>query len=81
MPMVLNRVELCKTDRLNGASDRQKLADTPHLFRETKNPETYLLFPRVSTSNRRYIPIGFLNDESIPSDSATIIENADLFDF
>jgi len=81
MPMVLNRVELCKADRLNGAPDRQKLADTPHLFRETNNPKTYLLFPRVSTSNRRYIPIGFLNDENIPSDSATIIENADLFDF
>ena len=81
MPMVLNRIELCKEDRLKGAPDRQKLADRPHLFRETKNPNVYLLFPRVSTSNRRYIPIGFLNSKSIPSDSATIIENAGLFDF
>lgn len=81
MPMVLKRIELCKEDRLKGAPDRQKLAGRPHLFREIKNPNVYLLFPRVSTSNRRYIPIGFLNNNSIPSDSATIIENASLFDF
>ncbi|MCQ4841595.1 N-6 DNA methylase [Neglectibacter timonensis] len=34
MPFVLERVEACRQDRLNGAEDRQKLADTPTLFRE-----------------------------------------------
>ncbi len=81
MPLVLKRIEACKQDRLNGAEDRQKLADTPTLFRETKNPEHYLIVPRVSSEQRRYIPIGFLDSQTIPTDSATIIMDSGLFEF
>ncbi len=81
MKEVWKRVQLCREDRLNGAEDRQKLADTPTLFREINNPEQYLIIPRVSSENRRYIPIGFLNAETIPTDSATIITNAGLYEF
>ena len=81
MPLVMERVNLCKQDRLNGATDRQKLADTPTLFRETINPDTYIIVPRVSSEKRKYIPIGFLNKEIIPSDSAVIIKDATLYDF
>lgn len=81
MPLVMNRIELCRNDRLAGAPDRQKLADTPSIFRETKNPSQYMVVPRVSSENRRYIPIGFLDDSTIPTDSATIIEDASLYDF
>lgn len=81
MPEVVKRIERCREDRLNGAPDRQKLADTPMLFRETKNPESYIIVPRVSSENRRYIPLGFLNYETIPTDSATIIPDAGLYEF
>lgn len=81
MPEVMKRVEACREDRLNGAPDRQKLADTPTLFREIKNPESYIIVPRVSSENRRYIPLGFLNGEVIPTDSATIIPEAGLYEF
>lgn len=81
MPEVMKRVEACKQDRLNGAPDRQKLADTPTIFRETKNPKSYIVVPRVSSENRRYIPLGFLGEDVIPTDSATIIENAGLYHF
>ena len=81
MPLVAKRVELCKQDRLNGAPDRQKLADTPTVFREIKNPEKYIIVPRVSSENRKYIPIGFLDSQTIPTDSATIIMDANLYDF
>ena len=81
MPLVMKRIEACKQDRLNGAEDRQKLADTPTLFRETKNPEHYLIVPRVSSEQRRYIPIGFLDSQTIPTDSATIIMDAELYEF
>lgn len=81
MPEVMKRIELCRQDRLNGAPDRQKLADTPSLFRETNNPDTYIIVPRVSSENRRYIPLGFLDKDVIPTDSATIIQNANLYDF
>lgn len=81
MPEVMRRIEACKIDRLNGAADRQKLADTPMLFRETNNPNSYIIVPRVSSENRRYIPLGFLDANVIPTDSATIIQNASLYDF
>lgn len=61
MPLVMKRVEKCKKDRLNGAPDRQKLAETPTLFRETKNPETYVIVPKVSSERRRYVPMGFMD--------------------
>jgi len=78
---IADRVESCRIDRLAGAPDRQKLAKTPHLFRETKNPESYLIIPFTSSENSFYIPIGFLNDEVIPSNGAGIIENAGLYEF
>lgn len=81
MPAVIERVEACRQDRLNGAPDRQKLALTPTLFRETNNPENYLLVPRVSSERRRYIPIGFLHADVIPTDSAVIISGVGLYEF
>lgn len=81
MPEVMKRVELCREDRLKGAPDRQKLADTPTLFREIKNPDEYIIVPRVSSENRRYIPLGFLNGDVIPTDSATIIPEAGIYEF
>ncbi len=81
MPEVMKRVEACRNDRLNGADDRKKLADTPTIFRETKNPKSYIIVPRVSSENRRYIPIGFLGENVIPTDSATIIVNAKRYEF
>ena len=81
MPEIIKRIEACKQDRLKGAPDRQKLADTPMLFRETKNPKSYIIVPRVSSESRRYIPLGFLDSDTIPTDSATIITDAGLFEF
>jgi len=48
MPKVMERVALCRADRLNGADDRKKLAETPTLFRETKNPDTAIVILRFS---------------------------------
>lgn len=81
MPEVMARVNACREDRLNGAPDRQKLAATPWLFRETNNPDSYIIVPRVSSEKRKYIPLGFADSSLIPTDSATIIPNAGLYEF
>ncbi|HFI0455004.1 TPA: DNA methyltransferase [Streptococcus suis] len=81
MPRVLERLELCRQARLGGAPDRQKLADTPHLFREQKELESFLIIPSVSSEARRYIPIGFLTREYIPLAPILIIPNATLYHF
>ena len=81
MPEIMKRVESCRQDRLNGAPDRQKLAETPTLFRETKNPKTYVIVPATSSEKRKYIPIGFLDGSTIPTNSAIIIPEASLYHF
>lgn len=81
LPEVSKRVSLCKHDRLQGAPDRRKLADTPTLFRELKNPERYIIVPATSSESRRYIPIGFLDYDTIPTNSVLILPDAELYEF
>ena len=47
MPLVLERVRQCRENRLKGAADRKKLADTPTLFREQNNPEKKVAFSHL----------------------------------
>lgn len=80
MPEVMRRVEACRQDRLSGAPDRQKLAETPTLFREQKNPTTFIVVPATSSERRRYVPIGFLNGSTIATNAVIIIPEATLYD-
>lgn len=81
MPEVMKRIEACRDDRLNGAEDRQKLAATPALFRETKNPDLFIIVPATSSERRRYIPMGYLDGGTIPTNAVIIIPNAKLYLF
>ena len=82
MPQVLDRVKKCKEDRLKAnTTESLKLAETPTLFREQINPDSYLLIPCVSSERRKYVPIGFLDKNTIPVMGTLIIPNADLYDF
>ena len=81
MPEVMKRIELCRQDRLKGAPDRQRLAEKPYLFRETKNPVHYIIIPATSSEKRKYIPIGFLDGSVIPTNAALIIPDATLYHF
>lgn len=79
MPLVYERVQRCKAIREK--SSQKQLAERPHLFRETNNPKTALLIPRVSSENRIYIPLGFIDDSCIASDATQMISNAGLYEF
>jgi hypothetical protein len=82
MPQVMHRIELCRNDRLvSPDAGRRKLAETPHLFRETLNPDYYIAVPKVSSEKRRYIPMGFLDESIIPTDLLFIIPDATLYHF
>ena len=81
MPDVMRRIELCRQDRLQGAPDRQKLADTPTLFRETMNPVSFMLVPKVSSERRKYVPIGFFDEQTISTDLNFIIPDAQIYHF
>lgn len=77
----MERVQACKEDRLQGAPDRQKLAYTPWLFRETNNYDSYIIVPAVSSEKRRYIPLGFMDSDTIPTNLVQIIPSATLYHF
>ncbi len=81
IPEIMKRVEACKNDRLSGAPDRQKLADTPTLFREQKNPNTFVVVPATSSERRRYVPMGFLDGSTIATNAVIIIPDANIYDF
>lgn len=82
MPMVMDRVEKVRIMRLNSTdASTRKLADTPTVFRETYNPDTFIIIPSASSENRRYVPLGFLDDNTISTNANLIIPNATLYHF
>ena len=82
MPMVKKRVQGCKEEREKSPDKgRQRLAETPALFRETMNPKTFIALPKVSSENRRYIPMGYLGSDIIAGDKLFMIPDATLYQF
>lgn len=60
----------------------KKLADTPMLFGEIRQPETeYIIIPRHSSQNRKYLPMGFVSPEVICGDANLLMPNASLYHF
>ena len=58
------------------------MAATPTKFHVTVIPERpYLAIPEVSSERREYVPIGWLQPPTIPSNLIRIIDKADLWDF
>ena len=51
------------------------------LFRETLNPDAFIALPKVSSENRKYIPMGYLGKEVIAGDKLFMIPDADLYLF
>ena len=82
-PQILKRVENVKIFREK--SDRTstlKAAATPTLFAapfECKND--YIAIPKVSSEQRRYIPMDYLSKDIIPGDKLFTMQNASLFHF
>lgn len=82
LPKVKECVKKVRESRLQSTFKQTRdLADTPTLFREQLNPRTYLAVPKVSSENRRYVPIGYLDESVIPGDKLFIIPEATLYDF
>lgn len=77
---IRSRIEAVKEMRLQSNDPgTRKLADTPHLFRETNNPESYIVVPSHSSERRQYIPMGFLRSDVIPTNAVLIIPEAGVY--
>jgi len=82
-PIIKDKIEKCQKHREK--SDREatkKLASIPYKFAEIrfKNSDS-IIIPRVSSENRKYIPCGFLNSDTVISDSAQAIYDAEPWIF
>ena len=81
-PMVMRRVQLCKESRESSPDiGRQRLAQTPTLFRETLNPDKFIAIPKVSSQRRRYIPMGYLGGDVIAGDKLFVVPDVSLYHF
>ena len=80
---IRDRVEKVREFRLSSTKDAtRRSADTPTLFQEIRHPDSqYIIIPRHSSENRKYIPFGFVNPEIIVNDAVQIIPNAELYHF
>ena len=85
LPLVKQRVSACREYRCNAThtGDAYKLRDTPHLFRPCKQFKDvpYIAIPLVSTENRRYIPMGFIDNGMIPGNNLFGVFNATRYHF
>jgi hypothetical protein len=83
VPFITGKIAQVRENRQSSKREAtRKLADTPYLFGEIRQPDTaYLLVPRHSSGNRRYIPIGYENENVICGDSNMLIPNATLYEF
>lgn len=83
-PMVMDRVKRCQEARAGSvAAGIRKFAATPTLFAQITQPmgESYIIVPRVSSERRRYVPMGFLDADTIVSDAVQIVPGATLYEF
>ena len=82
-PLVLERVANVKAFRLSSErSSTLKAAEEPTLFGapfECKS--NYIAMPKVSSENRKYIPMDYLTPDIIPGDKLFCMQDAALFHF
>ena len=81
MPAVLERIEKVRQFRLSSTKEAtRKQADTPTLFTEIRQPTgNYIVIPKVSSENRRYIPLGFLSPDIICNNTIKYVPDATLY--
>ena len=83
MPLILDRVEAVREYRLKSPKEAtRKQANVPTLFTEIRQPKgSYIVIPKVSSENRRYIPLGFLSPDIICNNTIKFVPDASLYEF
>jgi len=82
MPEILKRVEAVRKFRSESVASSTRDYSSHTLFRQVTQPKSdYILVPRTTSENRRYIPLGFFTADNIVSDTCQAIPNGDLYLF
>jgi len=84
-PFLETILERCRQERLESSKKetREKASLTPHLFPEVRQPKrgNYLVVPRVTSSRRKYVPIGVMPYDTITTNQVLMVTDSDLYDF
>lgn len=83
LPHVLLRIDAVRQARSKSPTKSvREFANYPTLFTQDRQPTLpYLAVPEVSSENRRFIPIGFLQPEIIASNKIQMIVGAEIYHF
>ncbi|MBR5219571.1 MAG: hypothetical protein IKV66_01145, partial [Clostridia bacterium] len=83
LPNVMKRITAVREFRLSSSKEAtRKYADYPTRFMEMRQPTTdYILIPRHTSENRKYIPFGFMSCDIICGDANNMIPQATLYHF
>lgn len=83
MPLCKKRVQAVVKFREQSTSQpTRELAQMPRRFHVENMPKsTYMLVPRVSSENRDYVPMGFLEPTDMSSDAIQILPNVQKWHF
>ena len=78
-PWISSRLRAVSEYRqISDASSTAKYANRPHLFvQRAYRPTDSIIVPRVSSERRDYVPIGYLGPETVISDAANAIYDAE----
>lgn len=81
IPEVVDRIKKVEEYRKNSKREvTRKAAETPYEFGEIRWKETQaIIIPVVSSDLRYYVPIGYINDDIIPSYATFVIYDAPLW--
>jgi len=83
IPEIAKRIEETEIHRLNSKDEgTNRLAERSHQFRDRNTArESQLIIPRVSSESRNYIPCGYLDNNTIISDSGLAVYDAEPYMF
>ena len=83
LPRVRERIAAVRAFRQASKSkSTRELAQTPTLYHVNVLPATpFLVIPETSSERREYVPIGWLEPPTVPSNALRVMEGATLADF
>ncbi|HEY9220896.1 MAG TPA: DNA methyltransferase [Lutibacter sp.] len=83
LTLVKERIEsVAKYRAASTKLQTRETSKTPTLFAEPRQPKSdFLLIPRTSSENRKYLPLGFYTKDFIVNDSCTALPNATKYHF
>lgn len=82
VPAIVERLHRVQEMRKKSPDPKtRELSNTPWLFREMRNYDSFIIVPSTTSENRKYIPMGFGDKSMIPTNLLLIIPNGTLYHF